>query len=107
MIQSNNPLAQFSEHAAKIVEGTAGSVVAVHGGRWSSSGVHWRSGIIVTAEEVLERDDEIALTLPGGRRAAATLVGRDPTTDVAALRFQPDGMAVAQTADLGSLGRQP
>ena len=33
MIQSNNPLAQFSEHAAKIVEGTAGSVVAVHGGR--------------------------------------------------------------------------
>ena len=103
MIQSNNPLAQFSEHAAKIVEGTAGSVVGVHGGRWSSSGVHWRSGIIVTAEEVLERDDEISLTLPGGRRAAATLVGRDPTTDVAALRFQPDGMAVAQTADLGSL----
>src|SRR5947208_16440144 len=86
MIKTNNPLTQFSEHAAKIVEEVAGCVVAVHGGRWSSSGVHWRPGVVVTAEEALERDDEIALTLPGGRRVAATLIGRDPTTDGAALR---------------------
>lgn len=104
MAQSSNPLAQFSDHAAQIVERVAGSVVAVHGGgRWSSSGIHWRPGIIVTAEEVLERDDDIALTLPGGRRVAATLAGRDPTTDVAVLRFEPEGSAVAETTDAGSL----
>src|SRR5258707_8949367 len=100
MTEPSNPLAAFSDHAAKLVERAAGSVVAVHGdGRRSSSGIHWRSGIIVTAEEALERDEDIKLTLPGGRLVEATLVGRDPTTDVAVLRFQPDGLPIASIAD--------
>ena len=104
MAESTNPLVAFSDHAAQLVERTANSVVAVHGGgRWSSSGVHWRSGVIVTAEEVLERDEDIKIALPGGRLAAASLAGRDPTTDVAVLRFQPDGLPAAQTADAAAL----
>jgi S1-C subfamily serine protease len=103
MTESSNPLAAFSDHAAQVVERAAGSIVAVHGGgRRASSGIHWRSGIIVTAEEVLERDEGIKLTLPGGRLVEATLAGRDPTTDVAVLRFQPDGLAAAETADAAS-----
>jgi WD40 repeat protein len=47
----------------------------------------------------LERDENIKLTLPGGRVANASLAGRDPTTDVAVLRFQPDGLPVATTAE--------
>jgi S1-C subfamily serine protease len=98
MTESINPLAAFSDHAAALVDRAAGSVVAVHGGgRLSSSGIHWRSGIVVTAEETLERDEDIKLTLAGGRSVEAALVGRDPTTDVAVLRFQPDGLAAAQT----------
>ena len=104
MTESINPLVAFSDHAALLVERAAGSVVAVHaGGRRSSSGIHWRPGIIVTAEEVLERDEDIKIALPGGRVAEATLAGRDPTTDVAVLRFQPDGLAAAQTADAALL----
>ena len=104
MTESTSPLAAFSDHAAQFVERAAASVVAVHGGgRRSASGIHWRSGIIVTAEEALERDEDIKLTLPGGRLVEAALVGRDPTTDVAVLRFQPDGLAMAQTADAASL----
>jgi S1-C subfamily serine protease len=79
-------------------------LVAVHsGGRRAASGIHWRPGVIVTAEEVLERDENIEITLAGGRTVAASLAGRDPTTDVAVLRFQPDGLAAAQTADAASL----
>src|SRR5215831_13592698 len=79
-----NPLVELSDHTARIVEGVAGRIVAVHGGgRWSTSGIHWRPGIIVTAEEALERDENIDLTLPGGRRVSAALAGRDPSTDVA------------------------
>ena len=104
MTESNNPLVAFSDHAARLVERAAGSIVAVHGGgRRSWSGIHWRSGIIVTAEEVLERDEGIKMTLPGGRLVEASLAGRDPTTDIAVLRFQPDGLAAAQTADAASL----
>ena len=47
-----------------------------------ASGIHWRSGVIVTAEERLESDGNIKVTLPGGRLVEASLVGRDPTADV-------------------------
>jgi len=104
MTEFPNPLIAFSDHAAALVERGAGSVVSVHGGgRRASSGIHWRPGIIVTAEEALERDDDIKLTLAGGRVVEASLAGRDPTTDVAVLRFQPDGAAAAQTAHTASL----
>ena len=97
MAESTNPLAAFSDQTAQLVERVAQSVVAVHGGS-RASGIHWRPGVIVTAEETLERDEDIKLTLAGGRQVAATLAGRDPSTDVAVLRFQPDGLAAAEIA---------
>ena len=100
---AGNPLIDFSNHAAHIVERVGESIVAVRGGRASASGIHWRSGVIVTAEEILEQDEDITLTLPDGRTVAATLAGRDPGTDVAVLRFQPDGLSIAQTGDAGAL----
>jgi S1-C subfamily serine protease len=104
MSEPENPLIAFSDHAARLVATVAGATVAVHaGGRARSSGIHWRSGVIVTAEEVLDADDDIRVTLPDGRQVAASLAGRDPTTDVAVLRFQPDGLPVAPTADSGAL----
>lgn len=104
MPEPENPLTAFSDHAARLVERVAGATVAVRaGGRSWSSGIHWRSGVIVTAEEVLDADASITVTLPGGREVPASLAGRDPSTDVAVLRFQPDGMPVAETADGGIL----
>jgi S1-C subfamily serine protease len=51
----------------------------------------------------LERDEDIKITLPGGRVVEASLAGRDPSTDVAVLRFQPDGLPATTTADAASL----
>jgi S1-C subfamily serine protease len=100
---SDNPLAALSDQFAGLVERVAAATVAVGAGRSWSSGIHWRPGVIVTAEEVLERDDDIKVVLPGGRETGATLVGRDPTTDVAVLRFAPDGLPLAALADSGTL----
>jgi S1-C subfamily serine protease len=100
---ADNPLAALSDHVAALVAQVAGATVAVHAGRSRSSGIHWRSGVIVTAEEVLDGDDDIKVVLAGGREMTATLVGRDPTTDVAVLRVEPDGLPVAEIADSGSL----
>jgi S1-C subfamily serine protease len=102
MADSSNPLIALSDHTAKVVERAATGVVAVHGGG-RSSGIHWRAGVIVTAKEALERDEDISVTLPGGRQVAATLAGRDPSTDVAVLRFAPDGLTAAQTAAAAAL----
>src|SRR6516162_1892088 len=100
MAEAENHLIGLSDDIAQLVERAARSVVAVQGrGRRSSSGIHWRSGVVVTAEEALERDESIKLTLPGGRVVDASLAGRDPTTDVAVLRFQPDGLSATTTVD--------
>jgi S1-C subfamily serine protease len=80
------PLQQLSDALTEIVARAAPSVVAVLSARSRSSGFFWRPGLIVTADEPLDDEGEIAVVLPGGEAAAATLVGRDPTTDVALLR---------------------
>jgi S1-C subfamily serine protease len=80
-------LIEFSNALAQTTERAAASAVAVHTEtRGSSSGVSWRPGVIVTAEHALQHDEGIEVTLPNGRVVAATLVGRDPSTDLAVLK---------------------
>ncbi len=45
-----DPLALLSERTAALIERAAESIVAVQGGRRSTSGIHWRAGVVVTAE---------------------------------------------------------
>lgn len=79
-------LQQLSDGLSDIVAEAAKSVVAVHSTRSRSSGFVWRPGLIVTADEALADEGEINLVLPSGETTPATLVGRDPTTDIAVLR---------------------
>src|ERR1700676_1575072 len=79
------PLQQLSDALTDMVTRAAPSVVAVHSGRSRSSGFVWRSSLIVTADESLDDEGDIAVALPAGEMSAGTLVGRDPTTDVALL----------------------
>jgi S1-C subfamily serine protease len=55
------------------------------------SGTVWRPGIIVTSEQSLPKAESYDVVLPGGVHAEATLAGRDPGTNVAALRFEGVG----------------
>lgn len=97
-------LAALSNDLADIVDRVGQSVVALRGARrWPLSGLHWRPGLIVTAEEGLEQDEGITVLTADGRRAEATLVGRDPTTDVAVLRFAADGLPAVEAGDAASL----
>jgi S1-C subfamily serine protease len=81
------PLQQLSDALADIVVQAAPSVVSVHSARSRSSGFVWRPGLIVTADDALDDEGAITIHLAGGDRVAASLVGRDPTTDVALLRI--------------------
>ena len=54
MVETVSSLVALSDAAAQLVERAAGSIGSVtSGGRWHSGGIHWRSGIIVTAERSL------------------------------------------------------
>jgi S1-C subfamily serine protease len=94
-------LIELSNTLARATDRAAASVVAVHTeARGSSSGVVWRPGVIVTAEHALRRDEEIQITLPGGRVVAAALAGRDASTDLAVLKCAEATSAVAEMSDV-------
>jgi len=88
----------LSEKLADLVAGAERSVVRVDGRRAPASGVIWSAGVVVTAHHNLERD-EVAVGLPDGRTAPAEVAGRDPATDLAALRVDTAGGAVPEWGD--------
>lgn len=107
MASADNILRTLCEATSALVERTAAGIVAVHGRQWgTASGIVIAPGVAVTAEEALDKDDEIDLTLADGTRTKATLAGRDPSTDVAVLRFAGGPSAeppVATAARTGTL----
>src|SRR5258707_11007880 len=97
LIELSNALAQATKRAAA-------SIVAVHAeARGSSSGIVWRSGVIVTSEHALRRDEEIQVTLPNGRVVSASLAGRDPSTDIAVLKCAEASNAPPEFGDAATL----
>lgn len=92
------PLVALSNALAEAAERVGRSVVAIHARpRIPSSGVLWRPGVVVSAHHTVKRDEEIAVSLEGGRTVAAQLVGRDPSTDLAVLSLADDGGATPAT----------
>jgi serine protease DegS len=49
-------------------------------------------GFILTNNHVIEGSDEIHVALPDGRSVPATVVGRDPESDLAVLKISLDGL---------------
>jgi S1-C subfamily serine protease len=97
-------LLALSNDMAGAVEAAGRSVVAVHARpRIPSSGVHWRRGVIVTADHTLRRDEEISVTLPEGGMIPAVLAGRDASTDLAVLTLQAAEFPVADIGDAAAL----
>ncbi|BAY13972.1 S1C family serine protease [Calothrix sp. NIES-2098] len=97
-------LLELSNSLADTVEQAGNAVVAVNAGtRISSSGIHWRQGIIVTSDESLQRYDEITVTLFDGRSVAATHLGHDSSTDIAVFQLQDGETPVAKIGDATTL----
>jgi S1-C subfamily serine protease len=94
----------LSNDFANSIDRAGRSVVAVHARRRiPSSGVHWRAGIIVTADHTVERDEGITVTLPDERNVPATLAGRDATTDIAILKIDAGDLTIAEKSDAAIL----
>jgi S1-C subfamily serine protease len=91
-------LKNLSDDLADTVEAAAAGVVRVAARRrLAASGIVWSAdGVVVTAHHVAERDENIEIGLPDGQTVTGALVGRDPTTDLAVIRAQASGLAVAK-----------
>ena len=101
---AGSSLLALSNEFAIAVEKAGQFTVTVNGRRrFSSSGVHWRSGIIVAADHAVKREEEITVTLPDDRTVPATLVGRDGSTDLVVLRVEVNQLPIAEIADAAAL----
>lgn len=103
MSNETTVLAQVSDGLAAAVEIAAASTVVVNARRrFPASGIIWSAdGVIVTSDHVIERD-EVEVILADGTKHNATIVGRDPGSDVAVLKIGASGLTPAVRAPQGS-----
>ncbi len=92
---------ELSNGMAEIVTAVGPSVVRVEGRRRTpASGIVWSAdGLIVTADHVLRRDENIKVGLADGGAAEATLIGRDPSTDLALLQVSASSLQALEHAE--------
>jgi S1-C subfamily serine protease len=91
-------LIALSNELAAAAESAGQYVTAIHARpRFSSSGVIWRPGVIVTADHTIRREEQIRVTLPNGETVTAELAGRDPGTDLAVLKVDTSGPPVTSS----------
>lgn len=84
-------LKDLSDDIAALVETASKSIVQVDARRGrAGTGIVWDTGLVLTANHVVEQEQDIQVVV-GDTRSKATLVGRDPATDVALLKV--DGLS--------------
>ncbi len=90
MTESNSVLASLSNDLATAVERAAASVVTVYGRqRMPATGIVWTDGgLIVSANHVVERDEDIHIDTPDGQHLSTNVVGRDPNSDLVLLKIE-------------------
>ena len=101
----SNVLQSVSNELAGVVAAASPGVVSVDARRrLPASGIVLSAdGLIITAHHVVHHD-EINIGLPDGGHAKATLVGRDPSTDLAVLRAEASGLTPLGHAAADDLG---
>lgn len=100
-VSDSAPLELLSHALSDLIGRLAPAVVSLHAHRTRSSGLVWKPGLIVTADEALAEEGAVAARLAGGSSSEATVAGRDPGTDIALLR------AATGSAPPVSLERSP
>lgn len=103
----SNAAQDLSNALADAVERVSASVVRIETGRRRpASGLIWSAeGLVVTTAHGLEREDGLEVSLETGQAHSATLLGADPSSDIALLRVDATGLSVAERAPVDSLRR--
>jgi len=84
-------LAQLSTTIVETAAAVAPAIVEIASHRNLASGFVWREGLIITADEALADEGKILIEFADGTRHPASVVGRDPSTDIALLRIESTG----------------
>lgn len=100
MSEQENPLIALSNAMAGAVKSAGTSTILVNARRrLPATGVAYSAELILTADHVIEREEEIQIVLPDGSEASASLAGRDPGNDLALLRLDQSAAIPASLAE--------
>src|SRR5881394_4045480 len=89
-VESMSDLSQISNQLADAVQAAGAWTVRVQARRGpAASGIALAADLILTADHVVDpaREENIKVGLPDGSEVGASVVGRDPATDVAVLKL--------------------
>jgi len=90
-------LTAFSDALAQAVEKAAKSTVLVNGRRrLAASGIAYAVDLVLTADHVVERDEDLNVMLANGENISASIAGRDPGNDLALLRLEKATLTPAE-----------
>ena len=102
----SNPFTELSEGLASAVEAGSTSTILVDARkRYPASGIAYTEDLILTADHVVTREEDIQVILPDGKQHKATLAGRDSGSDLALLRLAEKVLKPAKTSDDVKVGQ--
>ena len=101
-----NPLTDFSNGLTAAVETAGASILSVDARkRYPASGIAYAEDLVLTADHVVTREEDIKVSLPDGRSLAASIAGRDPGSDLAVLRLTENVLRPAKTSESVKVGQ--
>jgi len=105
--EKNDVLRQVSHGLADAVARVSAGLVTVAGRpRQAATGIVYAPDLVLTADHVLEREEDLTIQTPDGRTLPATFVGRDPASDLAVLRVEGLNLSpVAKAEDAARVGQ--
>ncbi len=97
MSSETNLLSTLSDQLAQAVARAGESTVQVNGRRrMPASGIAYTEDLILTADHVVERDEDLSVMLPNGASIPASIAGRAPGNDLALLRLEKSSATPAE-----------
>jgi S1-C subfamily serine protease len=96
---AENSLTELSNELAHAVETAAQYTVLVNARRrLPATGILYSTDLVLTADHVIEREEDLSVFLSDQQEVSATIVGRDPARDIALLRLaQPASVTAPVT----------
>ncbi|MGE5375013.1 MAG: S1C family serine protease [Bacteroidota bacterium] len=99
-------LTDFSNGLTAAVEqGGASTVLVDARKRYPASGIAMAEDLVLTADHVVTREENIKVVLADGKSLNAVIAGRDPGSDLAVLRLAEKVLTPAKTSDTSKVGQ--
>src|SRR5512142_82308 len=94
---SQNILVELSDALADAAEKAGKAIVLVNARRrMPASGIAYTNDLVLTADHIIEREEDITVTLADGTEVPAKVAGRDAGSDLAVLKLERPVATVAE-----------